>query len=92
MTEYEFFAYVAAGICFVGWLVMLGRLGSLARDRVPTSQKMKAAAFALLWVLCLVVITAANPLGVYKGEGVVFAVVLTVSGAFAYSIMRFMRD
>lgn len=47
---------------------------------------------ALAAIIALLVLAAANPIGVYKGEGLVFGIVLTVFGAFAYLTGQYSKD
>ncbi len=88
-TQYEIFAYVAGGVCLLGWIVMLSQLGSLVRRRASFKNRMGALGYALLWATALLIIATRHPAGTYKGEEFVFGVVLAVMGSFGYLIGRY---
>jgi tellurite resistance protein TehA-like permease len=88
--HYEVFSYVVGGVCLVAWIVLLGHLGSLVRNGAPLKKRLQAIGGALFSVIALLVLAAANPIGVYKGEGVVIGAVLTAFGGFFYLTARYM--
>ena len=84
--QYELFATVVGGVCLVAWIVLLGHLGSLVRNGAPLKERIQAVGFALLSMVALLMVLAANPLGAYAGEGIVVGVCLAVMGGLAYVI------